>query len=51
MLADALTKVVMVAGPPATNLLKHYRASALAVSADGDVHMTSNFESALCLAA
>jgi thiamine biosynthesis lipoprotein len=51
MLADALTKVVMVAGSPATSLLKQYRASALAVSTDGDVHMTSNFESALCLAA
>jgi thiamine biosynthesis lipoprotein len=51
MLADALTKVVMVAGPSATALLEYYRAGALAVSADGSVRMTRDFESVVSLAA
>jgi FAD:protein FMN transferase len=51
MLADALTKVVMVAGPSAAHLLEHYRAGALVVSADGNVQMTRDLQSAVCLAA
>jgi thiamine biosynthesis lipoprotein len=51
MVADALTKVVMVAGPSATALLEHCCASALVVSAAGDVQMTSDLQNAVCLAA
>jgi FAD:protein FMN transferase len=40
MIADALTKVVMIAGTEAAASLNHYRASAIFVSADGDVHAT-----------
>jgi thiamine biosynthesis lipoprotein len=51
MIADALTKAVIVAGPAATALLEHYRASALAVMADGSVEMTEDLHSAVRLAA
>ncbi len=40
--ADAFTKVVMIAGARAAASLDHYRASAIFVSADGDVHATTN---------
>jgi len=40
MIADALTKVVMLAGTEAAVPLSHYRASAIFVSADGDVRAT-----------
>jgi thiamine biosynthesis lipoprotein len=40
MVADALTKVVMLAGAEAAAPLSHYRASAIFVSADGDVRAT-----------
>jgi FAD:protein FMN transferase len=40
MIADALTKVVMLAGAEAAAPLSHYRASAIFVSADGDVRAT-----------
>jgi thiamine biosynthesis lipoprotein len=50
MMADALTKVVMVAGPSATALLEHCRAAALLVSASGDVRMTPDFQGAISLA-
>jgi thiamine biosynthesis lipoprotein len=51
MLADALTKVVMVAGPSAGALLDHYRADAFVVSANGNVQMTRGLQSTVCLAA
>jgi thiamine biosynthesis lipoprotein len=51
MLADALTKVVMIAGPSAIDVLEHCQAGALVVSADGSVQMTRDFESVVCLAA
>jgi thiamine biosynthesis lipoprotein len=51
MLADALTKVVMVAGPSAADVLEHYRADALVVAADGNVQMTRDLRSAVSLAA
>ncbi len=51
MLADALTKVVVIAGPSAGDLLAHYRADALLVRADGSVQMTHDLQSAVCLAA
>jgi FAD:protein FMN transferase len=51
MRADALTKVVMVLGPAAIDLLEDYQADALLVWPNGSVQMTSGFESAVCLAA
>jgi thiamine biosynthesis lipoprotein len=51
MLADALAKVLMVAGPCAAHLLEHYRADALVVSEDGSVQMTRDLQSAVYLAA
>jgi len=51
MIADALTKIVMIAGTSATGLLDHYGADALIVSADGEIHFTAQLQSALCLAA
>jgi FAD:protein FMN transferase len=51
LLADALTKVVMIAGPSAVHLLEHYRAGAVMVFADGSVQMTPDLLSAVCLAA
>jgi thiamine biosynthesis lipoprotein len=45
MVADALTKIVMVSGTEATELLEHYNASALLVSADGDVRITPDWHS------
>jgi thiamine biosynthesis lipoprotein len=51
MLADALTKVVMVARPSAAQLLQYYRAGALVVAADGRVQMTRDLQGAVCLAA
>jgi thiamine biosynthesis lipoprotein len=50
-LADALTKVVMVAGASADLLLERYQAAALVVSDDGAVQVTREFESGACLAA
>lgn len=51
MIADALTKVVMIAGTGASAVLEHYRAGALVVLADGSVQMTENLQGAVCLAA
>jgi thiamine biosynthesis lipoprotein len=44
MIADALTKIVMIAGEDAAGPLGHYRASAIFVSADGDVRATSDWQ-------
>jgi len=51
MLADALTKVCMVAGASADVLLERYQAAALVVLTDGTVRVTREFESGVCLAA
>jgi FAD:protein FMN transferase len=51
MLADGLTKVVMVAGTRASDALAHYRAGALVVRADGSIQMTEDLQDAVCLAA
>ncbi|MFB9266152.1 FAD:protein FMN transferase [Bradyrhizobium erythrophlei] len=51
MIADALTKVVMISGTDAGDLLAHYGASALLISADGDVQITSDWPQAVHLAA
>jgi thiamine biosynthesis lipoprotein len=49
-IADALTKIVMIAGEGALALLKHYRASAMLVFADGDVRVTADWQEATDLA-
>jgi thiamine biosynthesis lipoprotein len=51
MVADAVTKIVMIAGTDATELLEHYDASALLISADGDVQITPDWHHAVYLAA
>lgn len=51
MIADALTKIVMIAGKDAIGLLEHYQASALLISADGDIHITPDWHHAVHLAA
>jgi FAD:protein FMN transferase len=51
LIADALTKVVMIAGTQAIGLLERYEASALLVSASGDVHISHDFRNAVHLAA
>ena len=43
MIADALTKVVMLMGQKSTGLIEDYRASALLVSANGEICATSNW--------
>jgi FAD:protein FMN transferase len=47
MVADALTKVVMVAGKRAAAALGRYQASAIFVSSDGDIHTTSDWQGVL----
>jgi thiamine biosynthesis lipoprotein len=49
MVADALTKVVMIEGQSAEPELDHYHAGALFVAENGSI-MTRDFESAVCLA-
>jgi FAD:protein FMN transferase len=51
MVADALTKIVMIAGIDAIECLEHYSASALLVSTDGDVRITPDWHRAVHLAA
>jgi len=51
MVADALTKVVMIAGEGATGPLKQYRASALLVLESGNVCITPDWQDAVRLAA
>ncbi|WP_420967817.1 FAD:protein FMN transferase [Bradyrhizobium sp. B120] len=51
MIADALTKAVMIAGTNAGDLLEQYKASALLISTDGDVQITSDWPQAVHLAA
>ena len=51
LIADALTKVVMIAGEDATPLLENYGASALLVLTSGDVLVTPNWQGADSLAA
>jgi thiamine biosynthesis lipoprotein len=47
MVADALTKVVMIAGRSAAAQLEHFGARAILVSANGDIHVTSGWQSSL----
>src|ERR1700719_4042132 len=51
VIADALTKVVVNAGEGAAALLEHYGASALFVSAQGRVHMTTDWKNEVRFAA
>jgi thiamine biosynthesis lipoprotein len=51
MVADALTKVVMIAGEGAESLLRHYGANALFVLESGDVWITPDWQDAVRLAA
>jgi len=51
MVADALTKTVMIAGTDAIELLEHCNASALLISTDGDVQITPDWHHAVYLAA
>ncbi|QQO34415.1 FAD:protein FMN transferase [Bradyrhizobium diazoefficiens] len=51
MVADALTKVVMISGTDAGELLESYKAGALLISADGNVQITSDWHHAVHLAA
>jgi thiamine biosynthesis lipoprotein len=51
MVADALTKVVMIAGTEAGDLLEHYGAGALMISSDGTIQITSDLYHAVHRAA
>ena len=51
MVADALTKVVMIAGKGADSLLRYYRANALFVLESGDVWITPDWQDAVRVAA
>jgi FAD:protein FMN transferase len=51
MIADALTKVVMIAGERAERLLRRHQASALFVLESGDVWITPDWQNAVRLAA
>jgi thiamine biosynthesis lipoprotein len=51
MIADALTKVVMVAGEAASQILAQYGGSAVFLSPDGDLRVRGNWQSAVRLAA
>jgi thiamine biosynthesis lipoprotein len=46
MLADALTKIVMIAGEAAAALLAHFGAAALMVCRDGDIRVTTSWQAA-----
>jgi thiamine biosynthesis lipoprotein len=51
MIADALTKLVMICGTDAGELLEHYDAAALLVAPDGNLQITSTWHHAVHLAA
>ena len=51
VIADALTKIVMNAGEAAAPVLEHYGASALFVSAKGELHVTADWKNEVRLAA
>ena len=47
MIADALTKIVMVAGDDAIAMLDHYQASAIWMFEDGTIRVSSNWKAAI----
>ena len=51
LVADALTKVVMISGASSTVVLDHYRASALLVMPNGEVETTDSWRDACSVAA
>jgi thiamine biosynthesis lipoprotein len=51
LLADALTKIVMIGGESSLPVLRHFGASALAVSAEGEIYATPEWENGAVLAA
>jgi FAD:protein FMN transferase len=51
LLADALTKVVMIGGESSLSVLRHFDASALAMSAEGEVYSTPEWDNGAVLAA
>ncbi|MFZ0508064.1 MAG: FAD:protein FMN transferase [Methylocella sp.] len=51
LLADALTKIVMVGGEASAPLLRQFAAAALFVSAEGEVYITPEWRDAAVLAA
>jgi thiamine biosynthesis lipoprotein len=51
MIADALTKLVMICGTDAADLLEHYDAAALVIAGDGNLQITSTWHHAVHLAA
>jgi hypothetical protein len=51
MIADALTKIVMIDCTGASPLLAHHDASAMMVLADGEARVTPNWKGAASLAA
>jgi thiamine biosynthesis lipoprotein len=51
MIADALTKIVMIAGEGAGKLLAHYQAGALLVRKSGDVRITPDWHDGIGAAA
>jgi thiamine biosynthesis lipoprotein len=51
LIADALTKIVMISAKSSAPLLKRYGASALFAAADGDIYMTPGWLDATPLAA
>ena len=51
MVADALTKIVLISGERAAGILKNYQASALLVWAAGDVCVTPEWQDVVRAAA
>lgn len=51
LIADALTKIVMIRGTDAGDLLQRYDAGALLIAGDGDIQITPNLHPAVHLAA
>ena len=51
MIADALTKIVMISGADAAGLLELYDASALLITADGELQISPDWQNAVHLAA
>jgi thiamine biosynthesis lipoprotein len=51
MIADALTKIVMLSGADAGSLLELYDASALLITSDGEIQISPDWQSAVHLAA
>jgi thiamine biosynthesis lipoprotein len=51
LIADALTKVVMIAGIDSSEILDRYQASALLVMANGEVEVTADWQDGFSIAA